>query len=61
MNRSLTVTSGNKVIFSCIQNKITSRINAIKTLCDYYSIFIEKILYFGDGPNDFEISKILLI
>ena len=59
MNRSLTVTSGNKVIFSCIQNKTTSRINAIKTLSDYFSIFIEEILYFGVGPNDLEIFKML--
>ena len=59
MNRSLIVTSGKKEIFSCIQNKTTSRINAIKTLSDYYSIFIEETLYFDDGPNYLEIFKML--
>ena len=47
------------IIFSWSQNKRISRINAIKTLSDYFSIFIEEILCFCDGPNDLEIFKML--
>ena len=50
---------GKKILFYGCEESFTSRINAIKALSDYYSMFIEEILYFRDGPNDLEIFKML--
>lgn len=42
-----------------LQKKGCSRINAIKRLACYLGLKLNQVIYFGDGPNDLEVFKML--
>ena len=38
-----------------LQSKECNKVNAIKNVLNYYNIKSDEMLFFGDGPNDFEV------
>ena len=47
----------NDVLVSELYSPLTSKANAIKTICDYYHIPYDKTIAIGDGHNDIEMLE----
>lgn len=57
-NKSRNPKDSNKILFYDITNKDVSKGNAIKILCDYLKIDINKTMAIGDSDNDIEMLQV---
>lgn len=57
-NKSRNLKDSNKILFYDITNKDVSKGNAIKILCDYLKIDINKTMAIGDSDNDIEMLQV---
>ena len=57
-NKSQNTKDSNKILFYDITNKEVTKGNAIKILCDYLKIDINKTMAIGDSDNDIEMLQI---